>query len=53
MRKVAHTFPRGGRLRPSPYGNKVVLRAPIVGISMVNSAASPLASRVHKNQSHT
>ena len=53
MGNAPRTFPRGGSFRPQPYGNRVVTRAPMVGISMVTSAASPTASRWHANQSHT
>ena len=34
MRKAPRTLSRGGSLRPPPYGNRVVPRALIVGISM-------------------
>jgi len=53
MEKAPRTFPSRGSLRPPPYGNRVVPKAPTVGISMVTNAASPTASRVHANQGHT
>jgi hypothetical protein len=38
--KTPRTFPRGGGSRPPPYGNRVVPRIVVVGISMAASAAS-------------
>ena len=49
MGKASCTFPRGVSLRPPPYGNRVVPRAPKMGISMVTSAASHVASRTRVN----
>jgi hypothetical protein len=38
--KTPRTFPRGGGLRPPPYGNRVMPRTVAAGISMAASAAS-------------
>jgi hypothetical protein len=38
--KAPRTFPRGGRLRPPPYGNRVAPRIVATGISMEASVAS-------------
>jgi hypothetical protein len=40
VRKAPRTFPRGGSLRPPPYGNRVAPRTVTAGISMATSATS-------------
>jgi hypothetical protein len=43
MGKAPRTFPRGGGLRPPPYGNRVAPRKVTIGISMAGSATSHLS----------
>jgi hypothetical protein len=38
--KALRTFPRGGRSRPLPYGNKITPRIVVAGISMAETVAS-------------
>ena len=45
--KAPRTFPRGGGSRPPPYGNRVVLRTVVAGISMAASAASHSLPKAH------